>query len=59
MWRVLEIHKFVQTGRHPNCSTLAAEIEVTPKTIQRDITFMRDQLGLLWFGQSAFEKRAE
>jgi proteasome accessory factor B len=46
MWRVLEIHKFVQTGRHPNCSTLAAEIEVTPKTIQRDITFMRDQLDL-------------
>jgi len=46
MWRVLETHKFVQTGKHPNCSTLAAEIEVTPKPIQRDITFMRDQLDL-------------
>jgi predicted DNA-binding transcriptional regulator YafY len=46
MWRVLEIHKFVQTGTYPNCSTLAAEIEVTPKTIQRDISFMRDQLGM-------------
>ncbi len=46
LWRVMEIHKIIRTGRHPNCSTLAAEIEVTPKTIQRDISFMRDQLGL-------------
>ena len=46
MWRVLEIHKIIRAGRHPNCSTLAKEIEVTPKTIQRDISFMRDQLGL-------------
>ncbi len=46
MWRVLEIHKIVQTGKYPNCSTLATEIEVTPKTIQRDITFMRNQLDL-------------
>ena len=46
LWRVLEIHKIVLTGRHPNCSTLAKEIEVTPKTIQRDVSFMRDQLGL-------------
>jgi predicted DNA-binding transcriptional regulator YafY len=46
MWRVMAIHKLVRTGQHPNCSTLAREIEVTPKTIQRDISFMRDQLGL-------------
>lgn len=46
MWRVMEIHKIVLTGKHPNCSTLAKEIEVTPKTIQRDVSFMRDQLGL-------------
>jgi predicted DNA-binding transcriptional regulator YafY len=46
MWRVLEIHKTVRAARYPNCSTLAREIEVTPKTIQRDINFMRDQLGL-------------
>lgn len=46
MWRVLEIHKIIRTGKHPNCSTLAKEIEVTAKTIQRDISFMRDQLGL-------------
>ncbi len=46
MWRVLEIHKIVQTGKHPNCSTWAKEIEVAPKTIQRDISFMRNQLDL-------------
>ncbi len=46
MWRVMEIHKIIRAGRFPNCTTLAAEIEVTPKTIQRDISFMRDQLGL-------------
>lgn len=46
LWRVMEIHKVIRAGRFPNCSTLAKEIEVTPKTIQRDISFMRDQLGL-------------
>ncbi|MDB6139362.1 MAG: helix-turn-helix, type 11 domain protein [Verrucomicrobiaceae bacterium] len=45
-WRALEIHKILRAGRYPNCSTLAAEIEVTAKTIQRDVSFMRDQLGL-------------
>ncbi len=42
----MEIHKIVRLGRFPNCSTLAKEIEVTAKTIQRDVNFMRDQLGL-------------
>jgi proteasome accessory factor B len=46
MWRVFEIHRLVRSGRFPNCSTLAQEIEVTAKTIQRDISFMRDQLGM-------------
>lgn len=46
MWRVMEIHKFIRAGGYPNCSTLAAEIEVTAKTIQRDVSFMRDQLGM-------------
>lgn len=46
MWRVMEIHKRVRMGQMPNCSSLAKDIEVTSKTIQRDISFMRDQLGL-------------
>lgn len=36
MWRVMEIHKIIWAGRFPNCTTLAAEIEVTPKNIRRD-----------------------
>jgi predicted DNA-binding transcriptional regulator YafY len=46
LWRVMEIHKILRAGGFPNCSTLAREIEVTTKTIQRDVSFMRDQLGL-------------
>lgn len=46
MERIYHIHEAVAEGRMPNCSTLAAELEVTPKTVQRDITFMRDRLGL-------------
>jgi len=46
MKRIYHIHEAVSEGRFPNCSTLAAELEVTAKTIQRDVTFMRDRLGL-------------
>jgi len=44
--RMMRIDEALRAGRYPNCSTLAAEIEVVPKTIQRDIEFMRDQMGL-------------
>jgi predicted DNA-binding transcriptional regulator YafY len=44
--RITKIHEMVRRGGYPNCSGIAAEIEVTPKTIQRDITFMRDELQL-------------
>jgi len=46
MERIYQIHEAVEEGRLPNCSTLARELEVTPKTVQRDITFMRDRLKL-------------
>jgi proteasome accessory factor B len=46
MERIYHIHEAVMEGRLPNCSTLATELEVTQKTVQRDITFMRDRLGL-------------
>ncbi len=46
MARMLQIHERLQTGRRTNCRTLAAALEVSPRTIQRDIDFMRDQLGL-------------
>jgi proteasome accessory factor B len=41
-----EIHAAIRSGRYPNCSQLAEELSVQRKTIQRDITFMRDELNL-------------
>jgi predicted DNA-binding transcriptional regulator YafY len=46
MHRIYVIHEAVQEGSYPNCRTLAERLEVTDKTIQRDITFMRDELQL-------------
>ena len=43
---MLRIHQAIASGRFPNATTLAAEIEVVPKTIHRDLEFMRDRLGL-------------
>ena len=43
---MLRIHQAVSSGRFPNASTLAREIEVASKTIHRDIEFMRDRLNL-------------
>jgi len=44
--RMLRIHQSLQTGNFPNASTLAQEIEVAPKTIHRDMEFMRDRMNL-------------
>jgi proteasome accessory factor B len=44
--RMLRIHQAIQSGRFPNATTLAAEIEVVVKTIHRDIAFMRDRMNL-------------
>lgn len=44
--RIFAIHQSVRRDRYPNCRTLASEIGVNPKTIQRDITFMQKDLGL-------------
>lgn len=43
---MLQLHRQIQAGRFPNCRKLAEELEVSAKTIQRDIDFMRDRLGL-------------
>jgi len=42
--RMLFIHKALQKGGFPNCSKLARELEVSSKTISRDIDFMRDRM---------------
>lgn len=44
--RMFAIHRAISDGDYPNCSTLAKQLEVTPKTIQRDIDFMRDNFGV-------------
>ena len=44
--RMLRIHQLIQAGNFPNATSLAREIEVSTKTIQRDLDFMRDRLNL-------------
>ena len=44
--RMMRIHQEIASGKYPNATTLAREIEVVTKTIHRDIEFMRDRLGL-------------
>ena len=44
--RMTYIHEQLQLDKHPNCSTLAAHFEVSTKTIQRDLEFMRDRWNL-------------
>ena len=43
---MLRIHQALQSGKFPNATALAREIEVSAKTIHRDLEFMRDRLDL-------------
>ena len=42
----MAIHARLKAGRYPNCRKIAEELEVSSKTIQRDIDFMRYRLAL-------------
>jgi len=44
--RMLRIHQVLQSGSYPNAVSLARELEVSSKSIQRDLEFMRDRLEL-------------
>jgi len=44
--RMQQIFQAIKAGRYPNRMTLSTDIEVTTKTIQRDLDFMRDRLSL-------------
>ena len=44
--RMLRIHQAIQSGSYPNATRLAAELEVSAKSIHRDLEFMRDRLEL-------------
>ena len=43
--RMMVIDQAVRAGYWPNATTLAARLEVDPRTIRRDITYMQDSLG--------------
>jgi len=44
--RMLRIHQAIQSGKFPNAAGLARDLEVSTKSIHRDIGFMRDRLEL-------------
>ncbi len=45
IFRIMRIHQTVQEGLCPNVPALARLLEVSQRTVQRDIEFLRDQLG--------------
>jgi hypothetical protein len=53
--RMMRIHGELAAGKFPNCSTLARTIEVSTKTIQRDLEFMRDR----WNLPLAYDERTD
>ena len=44
--RMMRIHSAIASGSYPNANTLAGELEVSTKSIHRDIVFMRDRMEL-------------
>ena len=44
--RMIRVHEHLQTSHRTNCRVLAESLEVSKRTILRDLDFMRDQLGL-------------
>ncbi|MFT4586247.1 MAG: putative DNA-binding transcriptional regulator YafY [Candidatus Binatia bacterium] len=44
--RMMRIHQELQSGKFPNATSLAGELEYSAKTIHRDLEFMRDRMDL-------------
>src|SRR5438045_4202008 len=44
--RMMRIHQVLQAGKYPTATSLARELEVSAKSIHRDLEFMTDRLGL-------------
>lgn len=44
--RMMRIHQEIQSGKYPNGPALAQELEVSAKSVQRDLEFMRDRMNL-------------
>lgn len=43
--RLLALDEAIRAGRYPNCTSFAREWEVSSKTVQRDVEFLRDARG--------------
>ena len=43
---MLRIHQAILSAQYPNATKLAEELEVSTKSIHRDLEFMRDRLDL-------------
>jgi len=44
IYRLIVIDREIRSGRHPNATELAALLEVSLRTVQRDLEFLRDNL---------------
>lgn len=44
--RMMQIHQAIQAGEYPSSTALASRLEVSIKSIHRDLEFMRDRLQL-------------
>ncbi len=44
--RMMSLHARLKANEFPNCRKVSDELEVSSKTVQRDIDFMRDRLAL-------------
>ena len=42
--RIAALDHAIRAGKHPNAASLARELEVCRRTVQRDIEFLRDRL---------------
>ena len=42
--RIYYIDEKIRAGKYPNCNSLARDYEVAPRTIRRDIEYMKDML---------------
>ena len=43
--RMRRIHEWIKSGKYPNAVTMGKDLEVTDRTVKRDIEYMRDRHG--------------